>query len=107
MPTNLYLMPNQTAKILTAGGALSGSGLATVNSPTITYGLDYNNIAGAGGLALTVNSVHFAQPSNLSGNQRSLADHFQNIYNSGGSTALASAMGFLVNLNATDYASAL
>ena len=107
MPTNLYLMPNQTAKILTANGALAGSGLATVNSPTITYGLDYNNVAGPGGLALTVNSVHFAAPSNLSGNQRAVADQFQNVYNSGGSPALAEAMGFLVNLNATDYAAAL
>jgi hypothetical protein len=107
MPTNLYLMPNQTAKILTANGALSGSGLATVNSPTITYGLDYNALGGPGGLVLTVNSVHFAAPSNLSGNQRAVADQFQNIYNSGGSPALAEAMGFLVNLNATDYAAAL
>jgi hypothetical protein len=107
MPTNLYLMPNQTAKILTANGGLTGSGLATVNSPTITYGLDYNAIGGPGGLVLTVNSVHFAAPANLSGNQRAVADQFQNIYNSGGSSALAEAMGFLVNLNATDYAAAL
>jgi hypothetical protein len=107
MPTNLYLMPNQTAKILTANGALTNSGVTTVDSPTITYGLDFNNIGGPGGMVLTVNSVHFAAPSNLSGNQRAVADQFQNIYNSGGSPALAEAMGFLVNLNATDYAAAL
>jgi uncharacterized protein with beta-barrel porin domain len=89
---------------MTATGGIANNGLTVVNSPTITYGLDYSN---PNALVLTVNSVNFAGPSNLSGNQRSLGGYFQNLYNSGGAPALADAMGYLVNLSAGDYASAL
>ena len=99
-------MSNQTAvTILTATGGVTNNGVSVVNTPSITYGLDFTN---PNALVLTVNGVHFGGGApDLSGNQRSLAGYFQNIYNSGGAPALADAMGYLANLNAGDLASAL
>jgi hypothetical protein len=106
-PTILSLMPNKPVTILTATGALTNAGVTAINTPFITYGLDFNNIGGPGALVLTVAGVNFSNVPALSGNQRSLASYFQNIYASGGSPALAEAMGYLVSQGTQSYTSAL
>jgi hypothetical protein len=106
-PNNLYLMPGVSVKILQATGALADGGVKAVNSPTISYGLDFNNLGGAGALDLTVAKVNFGAPSGLTGNQGSLAQYFQNIWDAGGAPPLASAMGYLVSLDSAAYADAL
>jgi uncharacterized protein with beta-barrel porin domain len=107
-PNNLYLMPGVPIKILKASGTLTlDPSAAPVNTATITYGLDANNLGGPGALNLTVQSVGFGDSPGMTGNQGSLGGYFQSIWNAGGSTALASAMGYLVNLEPAAYGAAL
>jgi hypothetical protein len=106
-PFNSYLMPNQGATIVQAAGTLANAGATTVNTPIVTYGLDFNNLGGPGALVLTVNSVNFVSPTNLTNNERAVAGGFQNIFYSGGAPALASLMAYLTNISLADYAAVL
>jgi hypothetical protein len=107
-PNNLFLMPTQTAvTVLTAGGALANAGASVVSTPTITYGLDFNGIGGPGAMVLTIDGVNFGGLAGLTGNQRALGNYFQGLYGAGGAPQLGQLMGYLSNLNAGDYASAL
>jgi hypothetical protein len=103
-PYNLYLMPGVSATVLKSPGGLV-SNATTINTPTITYGLDA--ISNPNALKVTVANVAFGAPSGLTGNQGALAQYFQNIWNAGGAPPLAPAMGYLVNLGAGAYADAL
>jgi hypothetical protein len=101
-------VPNTVATILNAAGGFAGiNDATTVNTPIITYGLQYVG----NDLQVNVQNVNFnpaAFAGGLNPNQTNVANHFQNVWGTGLPSNLADTMGYLVNFtNAAGYAAAL
>ncbi len=107
-PTLLWLAPTAPVTIVNAAGGFTGTNDATpVNTPIISYGLQYIGNT----LQISPQSVNFVPPGfagNLNSNEGGVAGHFQNVWNSGIPSSLGGVMAYLANFtDGSAYAAAL
>ena len=97
-PHLLSLLPNTPATILTATGGFVGvNDVAAINSPTVTYGVQFAGNA----LQLVALQAQFVNPTfaaSLTPNELAVANQLQNIWNGGATPGIGPAFAVLANL---------